>query len=82
MYVPILHWQSQPTVDCTPAGNLLLAAGILFCGLTFTSIANLADVLNLAMFCEERYYGFQKKVCVSCCTHHLHKAKKGHSLIP
>ena len=49
----ILHWQSQPTVNRTPAGNLLLAAAILLCGLTFTSIANLADVLNLAMFCEK-----------------------------
>ena len=28
------------------AGNLLLSAAILFCGLTFTGIANLADVLN------------------------------------
>ncbi|XP_065902251.1 uncharacterized protein [Dysidea avara] len=57
----VLHWQSQPTVNRTPAGNLLLAATILLCGLTFTSIANLADVLNLAMFCEKRYYDFQNK---------------------
>ena len=38
-----------------------MAAAILLCGLTFISIANLADVINLAMFCENRYYDFQKK---------------------
>jgi len=57
----VQHWQSQPTVNCTPAGNLLLAAAILLCGLTFTNITNLAGVLNLAMFCEKQYNDFQKK---------------------
>ena len=33
-------------------GNLLLSAAILLCGLTFTGIANLADLLNLAMLSE------------------------------
>ena len=31
------------------AGNLLLSAAILLCGLTFIGITNLADLLNLAM---------------------------------
>jgi len=39
----------------------LAAATLLRGQLTFTSIANLADVLNLAMFCEKRYCDFQKK---------------------
>ena len=39
----VLHWQSQPMVSDMAAGNLLLSAAILFCGLTFTGIANLAD---------------------------------------
>ena len=43
------------------AGNLLLSAAILLCGLTFTSIANLADVLNLAMFSESYFYRLQKE---------------------
>ena len=34
------------------AGNLLLSAVILLCGLTFTGIANLADLLNLAMLSD------------------------------
>ena len=33
--------------DGMVAGNLLLSAATLLCGLTFTGIANLADVLNL-----------------------------------
>ena len=43
----------------TATGNLLLSAAILLC-VTFTGIANLADVLNLAMFSERRFYDLQK----------------------
>ena len=42
----ILQRQSQPIVTGMAAEILLLSAAILFCGLTFTSIANLADVFN------------------------------------
>ena len=51
----VLHWQSQPMLRGMAAGNLLLSAAILFCGLTFTSIDNLADVLNLTVFSEFSY---------------------------
>ena len=56
-----LNWQSQPLVRDLGAGNLMVAAAILFCGLTFTGISNLAKLLNLAMFSESRYYRLQKK---------------------
>ena len=46
----VLHWQSQPLIRGTAAGNLLLSTAILLCDLTFISIANLADVFNLAVF--------------------------------
>ena len=52
----ILHWQSQPMVKGMAVGNLLLPTAILLCGLTFTSIANLADVFNLAAFSERYFY--------------------------
>ena len=55
----ILHWQSQPVVRRIPAGNLLLAAAILLSDQTF--FANLADVLNLVMFGERRYYDLQRE---------------------
>ena len=43
----VLKRQSQPMIKGMVAGNLLLFAAILLCGLTFIGIANLADVLNL-----------------------------------
>ena len=36
----VLNWQSQPLVRDMGAGNLMVAAAILFCGLTFTGISN------------------------------------------
>ena len=42
------------------AGNLLLSAAILLCGLTFTGIANLADLLNLAMLSQRQFYDLQR----------------------
>ena len=57
----ILHWQSRPMVRGMAAGNLLLPAAILLCGLTFTSTANLADVFNLVVFSERYFYRLQKE---------------------
>ena len=57
----VLHWQTQPMVRGTAADNLLLSAAILLCGLAFTGIANLADLLNLAMLSERRFYGLQRE---------------------
>ena len=57
----VLNWQSQPMVRGMAAGNLLLSAAILLCGLTFTGIANLADVFNLVMFGERYFYKLQKE---------------------
>ena len=56
----VLHWQSQPMVRGMAAGNQLLSAAILLCGLTFTGIANLANLLNLAMLSERRFYDLQR----------------------
>ena len=52
----VLHWESQPMIRGMAAGNLLLSTAVLFCGLTFTGIANLADVFNLAIFGEQYFY--------------------------
>ena len=57
----VLNWQSQPLIRDMGAGNLLVAAAILFCGLTFTGISNLAKLLNLAMFSESTFYRLQKE---------------------
>ena len=57
----VLNWQSQPLIRDMGAGNLLVAAAILFCDLTFTGISNLAKLLNLAMFSESTFYRLQKE---------------------
>jgi len=49
----VLKWQSQPLVRDIRAGNLLVAAAILFCSLTFTGMAK---KLNSAMFSESTFY--------------------------
>ena len=38
----VLMGQSQPLIRDVGTGNLLVASAILFCGLTFTGIYNLA----------------------------------------
>ena len=43
------------------AGNLLLPIDILLCCLTFASIANQADVFNLAVFSKKYFYRLQKE---------------------
>ena len=57
----VLNWQSQPLVRDMGAGNLLLSAAILFCGLTFTRAANSAQLLNLVIFSESYFYRLQKE---------------------
>ena len=41
-------------------GNFLLSVAIQFCGLTFTDIANLADMLILTIVGEEQFYDLQR----------------------
>ena len=43
-------WRSQPVVRKNPLGNALLSAAILFTGLTYTAVAELATCLGL-LFC-------------------------------
>ena len=65
----VLHWQSQSIVRDMVTGNLLLSTAILLCDLTFIAIANLTDLLNLAMLSEKQFYDLHIEVlCVSRCT--------------
>ena len=74
----VLKWQSQPMINGIAAGNLLLSAAILLCGLTFTGIANLAGVLNLAMFSERRFYDLQRNYVYPVVhTTYIRKTTKG-----
>jgi hypothetical protein len=48
-------WSSQPRVGKAPAGNLLLAAAIVFSGSAFTTFSNIASLLNLSLFSERLF---------------------------
>ena len=47
-------------VSSMAAGNLLLSVAIQLCGLTFTDIANLADILIWTIVGEEQFYDLQR----------------------
>ena len=55
------HWESQPSVRGMAAGNLLVSAATLFCGLTYTRMANMAKVLNVPFLCERYFYRLQNE---------------------
>ena len=48
----VTQWNSQPLVNKTPAGNLLLASAILFTGNTFTPVNNFAEYFGLEFIKE------------------------------
>ena len=43
------------------SGNLALSAAILFCGLTYTKVANMAMLLNMPIFSESTFHRLQKE---------------------
>ena len=57
------RWDSQPKINSKmPAGNLMLAATILFTRNTFKPFQALASLLNLKIICESTFYTIQKEV--------------------
>ena len=61
-----LCWESQPMVKGIASGNLALSAAILFCGLTYTKVANMAMLLNMPIFSESTFHRLQKDCCAHC----------------
>lgn len=43
------------------AGKLAISAAILFCGLTYTRIAHMANVLNMPFLSESTFHRLQKE---------------------
>ena len=58
----IHKWQSQPTINGSGAGNMLLSAAILFSGNTYVRISEMFSMLKVQMFSEPMYYKIQKAV--------------------
>lgn len=58
-------WTSQPNVSPKqPAGNLLIAAGILMTGNTYNRINDFADSINLALISRTTFSTHQKKTLI------------------
>ena len=57
----VTQWNSQPLVNKTPAGNLLLASAILFKGNTFTPVNNFAKCFGLEFIKESTFYEIQNE---------------------
>ena len=57
----VTQWNSQPLVNKTPAGNLLLASAILFTGNTFTPVNNFAECFGLEFIKESTFYEIQNE---------------------
>ena len=56
-----VSWYSQPFIDRTPVGTLLICSSILFTGNTFKRIQDLASCLNLQFFSKQVFYRHQDK---------------------
>ena len=55
-------WRSQPMVNNTPKGNVVVAAATLFSGNTFHTIAEIAEACSLHLFSEKTFYSVQNKL--------------------
>lgn len=54
-------WNSQPIINHTPVGNLLICSSILFTGNTFTRFQNFASCLGLQFLSERVFYKHQDR---------------------
>ena len=64
-----LSWQSQPLINGTAAGNLLIPAAILFSGNTYKHTADFAKHLNLQFVSSLHYYTTQETILFSVVQH-------------
>ena len=57
------HWAqaSLPLLNSMAVGNLLISAAILFCSLTYTRVANMANVLHMPILSERSFHRLQKE---------------------
>ena len=58
----IVSWQSQPSIEDTAAGNLLIPTAILYNGNTYKRTADFAKHLNFQFVSSTHYYKTQKTI--------------------
>jgi len=54
-------WHSQPIVNNVPLGNLVIAAGTLYTGNTYTTVSEIAQACGMRIFSESTFYHIQRK---------------------
>ena len=55
-------WQSQPALcDIKGAGNLLVSAGVFFCGIPFSKFQSFSRLINLKCIGLGTYYNLREK---------------------
>ncbi|CAB3979568.1 Hypothetical predicted protein [Paramuricea clavata] len=57
-----VSWQSQPLIEGTAAGNILISAAILFSGNTYKRTVDFAKYLNLQFVSYSHYYTTQSTI--------------------
>ena len=65
----IHRWLSQPLIGKMPAGNLLVSAVTLFCGQTYTHIAQFAEFMNLKFITESTFTTIQREYLMPVIQH-------------
>lgn len=55
-------WTSQPEINETPAGNIVIPAAVLFTGGTFESTRKFSEALNLNFVNKDQFYNVQRSI--------------------
>ena len=55
-------WSAQPSIHSMSVGNILSAAATLFCGQTFTHIAQYASFFGLNFYSDSTFYKIQREL--------------------
>ena len=58
----VCTWKSQPEINGTSAGNVLLSASILYSGSTFSKVSEMMKIMNVKFFSEKTFHNIQSSV--------------------
>ncbi|XP_063046055.1 uncharacterized protein LOC134440057 [Engraulis encrasicolus] len=64
------HWNSQPVLGSTPAGNLQLSSAVYISGASFIQIEKVFNAMNLQLFCYETFRRHARAFIEPAILHH------------
>ena len=68
-------WSSEPQLENMAAGNLAIAAGILFTGNTYGRVSDFCNLLHLALLWKTQFYRLQKRILFPVINKHYELSK-------